>query len=176
MLKITCDDAPTLRGLMAELGITSAQEVADIAIDIFNHCINKVVTDGVPYHMDLDQIHRISPTAIKMLRLTGQSRMFKLSMGSVTGCTIESKSPLTLEFSGDRFEAMRKWKHHLGLPAESRVLEIAVSLLQSAVIASRSGNSIIVYKKHSELHTRASHDPSLMQSNPPPSREVSLPN
>lgn len=174
MLTITCDEAPLLRSLMAELGISKEQEVADIAIDVFSHCLTKIVASGEPYRMNLDQIHRISPAAITLLRLTGPSWTFKMSTVSAAEFPIRGHGPLTLTFNGNRFAAMQKWMRHLGLDAEHRVLKNAVTLLRSAVTANRNGDSITVYKKYSVLRARTSHDSNIKHSSPPPLRETSL--
>jgi hypothetical protein len=161
---------------MAELGISNEQEVADIAIDLFSHCLAKVVTREEPYCMDLDHIHRISPVAIKRLRLAGPAWTSSVFTGFMVDRPAKGRGPLTLEFRGERFAAMQKWKNRLGLNAEFEVLENAVTILRCAVTAKKNGDAIMVYKLHSELHARISHDSSIMHTDPLLPIEASLPN
>jgi hypothetical protein len=157
MIRIPCDQRRLLKGLAAELGVSTEQHAANAAVDLFMHCLARITENGNSCHVDLNRLHAISPSAMTILRLTGTLRRFKTSMG-VNG---NQRSPnkaraITLPFDEERSAAIRDSARRLAKKPED-ILSNALSLLGSALAEKRKGGlTLTVYKRLSVLHARIS--------------------
>jgi hypothetical protein len=157
MIRIPCDQSRLLKGLAAELGVSTEQHAANVAVDLFGHCLARITENGNSCHVDLNRLHIISPSAMTILRLTGTLRRFKTSMGANGNqCAAKETCAIILAFDEKRSAAVRDSERLLGQKSE-RILSNAITLLGSALAEKRNGrSSLTVYKRHSVLHAKTS--------------------
>jgi hypothetical protein len=167
MAGISYEVAGMIRSLKTELGVP-AQAVADIAIDLFSHCLKRIHSSNKPLLINPDVIHQISPSAMNILSLPEGVPMFKPS----------AKQPkfhgVSLVFNADRGKAIQTARSRLAAKTDEGILENAIRLLTSVLEAKRAGRYAFVYRKHSQLHARLPQDTVPSPSNPPPSKESPL--
>lgn len=170
VIDILCYQTNPLRSLMIELGIPNPQSVADIAIDLFNYCLSKTAECREVEGISMDDIHRISPEARATLQLTSRPWAYGDILRSLRKGPIKRSRPIPLKFSGNRAAAIRESMRSLVLKSKERLLTNALFLLRSMVRAKRTGQSMTIFRMHSDLHTRPSRNVNpALSSSPPPS-------
>lgn len=161
-------------------GARTKQQVAHIALDVYDYCLTQALTDGGMYRLDPNDIYYVSYAAIQLLDAAEAPLNFRMShvetiRRATRRRTRSAKKQTTLFFERDVLATIRKWKIRLGFEEEQGVVAEALTLLEKAITAKKCGQSVTISVEHGgDVITHLSQNPCLNGANTERTREAYL--